>query len=229
MTIYKVIHTMQPVSAVSADISENTLYFERDGSAAFSALASQVAAFYNNVPSGSAARIWDYIARYMDRNLVTVSIYELPATSGPTGSPVYSGTYTGDATDAGSFNLPAECAAVLSYNADLSGSLEEVGDTRPKARRRGRLYLGPLNGNTLAEVASGDTDPQRMNTTFLTVCVDAADQFLGSGAVAVGWTWQVFSQTDWLGRNVVAARMDNAYDSQRRRGPRATNEVAVSL
>lgn len=102
-------------------------------------------------------------------------------------------------------SLPYEVAMCLSFHAQYaSGS--------PKARRRGRVYLGPLGANT---GAAGSLDEACM-TDILDAYVAAWTELTDAGLVHSVW-----SPTDGVARTVTTAWMDNAYDTQRRRGVRA--------
>jgi hypothetical protein len=106
--------------------------------------------------------------------------------------------------------LPSECAVVLSYHSAFTS-----GDV--KARRRGRLYFGPLTDGIVgagvgdAELTSGANDQFRdVGTLMLS---------LNSGD---GLVWAQYSPTEDTLLPVVAGWVDNAFDTQRRRGARAT-------
>lgn len=125
---------------------------------------------------------------------------------------------------------PNECAICLSYRADL------VSGANP-ARRRGRIYLGPIDGDA-GSVGAGDV---RVSAGTLTSISNAAAALAGATITdSVGWV--VFSPTtagpapwsegtlDASSYPVTAGFVDNSFDTVRSRGllPTArTSWVAV--
>lgn len=112
-------------------------------------------------------------------------------------------------TAAGSGNaLPAEVALCMSFQGvSISG--------QPQARRRGRVYLGPFNDNALA--AGADARP---NSALVGEILDAAEALLIANDGNA--TWVVYSPTDDAMVLVDNGWVDNAFDTQRRRGERPT-------
>jgi hypothetical protein len=172
--------------------------------------------FYNAVHAPGATDLANYISNRVSRAAAAHSFkyYDISTTldGSPHGSPFAVNTWTLDAA-AALDPLPAEVSACISYHADTTGVPEEVGATRPAARRRGRLYIGPLQTGVL-----GTTGMLRS---------DFFDALRGAGiflnAIAgLGVEWQVWSRADAAVRPVVGGFVDNAFDTQRRRGPAAT-------
>ena len=98
------------------------------------------------------------------------------------------------------------------------------------SRRRGRIYLGPL-----AAVAA-DSSTGRPNTSFVTAIKNAAAAYLASVTTDGTFTWVVHSHTtgaspgtyDETGNSVTVNQgwVDNAWDTQRRRGMAPTTRSA---
>lgn len=107
----------------------------------------------------------------------------------------------------GAATLPPECAMVLSFEAPQQSG-------QPQARRRGRVYLGPL---TTIVGSNG----QISNATVDTV-VAAAQNLLDASQAATTWSWQVYSRRNEASIEVMHAWADNAVDIQRSRGLAAT-------
>lgn len=103
-------------------------------------------------------------------------------------------------------SLPSEVATCLSFRAAVTSGV-------PAARRRGRLYLGPLNIN--ANNVDG-----RPGVGWRDTIIAAATTFgnLHTGVVLEGQDWCVYSPTDGVARVVQFAYVDDAFDTQRRRG-----------
>lgn len=114
----------------------------------------------------------------------------------------------------GGVALPSEVALVLSFQANaISGS--------PQARRRGRLFIGPLR----QAAAGGGFNGDRPTTLTMETLADAAIGVLNASDATAEWAWQVWSQRDNLGRTVTNGWIDNAWDTHRSRGPEATSRV----
>lgn len=123
--------------------------------------------------------------------------------------------------------LPNECAIVLSYRANPVSGI-------PAARLRGRIYLGPFNTTAVANSTGGavvDSGTQLGVTTAAEALAAANDSTA---------TWVIFSPTTagappWTQPELEAAShevtggfVDNAWDTQRRRGIASTVRVPWS-
>lgn len=106
---------------------------------------------------------------------------------------------------AGATAMPPELALVLSFQGDqVSGT--------PQARRRGRVYIGPLKNMPVSS-----TDP-RVTGQPLIDLTDAAAALMAASDAAANWTWVVYSQADDAMVPVTNGWVDDAFDIQRRRG-----------
>lgn len=102
--------------------------------------------------------------------------------------------------------LPEEVALCLSYQAvQVSGE--------PQARRRGRAFIGPLSDGALG----APTD--RPSGTLVNTLIGSANRML-TDSIASTTRWVVYSRTTVppTGFNVDNGWVDNAFDTQRRRG-----------
>lgn len=100
--------------------------------------------------------------------------------------------------------LPTEIAVCLSFQGAKTPGF-------PQARRRGRIYLGPL-------AASVNVDG-RPNETFIThVCTAALAFKSGIEGLSGNEEWCVWSGTNETGVDITNGWVDNAFDVQRRRG-----------
>jgi len=106
---------------------------------------------------------------------------------------------------AGTTGMPEEVAVALSFHAAPPFT----------ARRRGRIYIGPIGSGSITFGSSGDWC--RVNSvTPANLCSDADD--LRIAAAAAGIPWVVYSRADGVARNVVGGWVDNSLDTIRRRG-----------
>lgn len=125
--------------------------------------------------------------------------------------------------------LPSEVALCLSFAAAMESGV-------PPARRRGRVFIGPL-ATTVAEQVNSQSRP---STAAMTVLRDAADA-LQNGVVHPGagnpyrLRWSIYSpktdETATVGEafnDVLSGWVDDAFDTQRRRGPGATSRLVFT-
>lgn len=190
-------------TGIPEDVSVNTWSFEiaDDTESELIQVASFLGVFY--------AGIMPYYSEVVNPTQFNIKIYDRADAEPRT--PIF--TQTGDigvATSTG--GMPEEVAVCLSF----SGVLESGA---PPARRRGRVYLGPLAGSV---VDLSDTNGRAfVDGAFASDVLDsyelAWEELTTAGNVHEAW-----SPTDNVGHPVVTAWMDNAFDTQRRRGVAAT-------
>lgn len=176
------------------------------------AIAGVVGNFYR-AGAAAADRVGNYISDVINR-AVTHEIQVFSISAG--GSPIYSEAWLGPVAAALGAPLPNEVAGVLSFHGDLTTVVEEAGATRPRARRRGRVYIGPL-----IQSAITNATPPPLAPAF-TLAMRANATVMYDAAEAAGWRWSVWSRADDELYPVVAGWTDNAPDTQRRRGQDAT-------
>lgn len=189
-------------------------------SAAYTGLMTVIEEFYTNVTAGGQA-VSQYLSGSVSRDtdVCSVNLYRLPAEPGLMGSPVAQRLFTA-AAPFGTMNLPAEVAVCNSIHADLTGIEEEDAGTRPRARRRGRQFIGPLRDFAMT---SSDTDDPAVTALFQTTLTEASQVLLDAASgLPDAWQWSVFSRTEWVMRAVVGGWVDNAFDTIRSRGQKAT-------
>lgn len=105
---------------------------------------------------------------------------------------------------------PHEVALCLSYYA---------GTNQP--RNRGRIYAGPFVSNGIA----GSRPGQALVDSLL----DLGEALSGAGPVLDGTSWQQRSATTGARRTVTDIWVDNAWDTQRRRGAAPTARSVRSV
>lgn len=123
-------------------------------------------------------------------------------------TPIFEGTipmtYEGNA-------MPEEVAIALSYHAAFPSGVN-------RARRRGRIFLGPLARETSAIVGGR----VRVVQSTVDVLADAAGDLLAATTTSPTIDWAIFSSTDNVARAIVGGWVDNAFDTIRSRGPAPT-------
>jgi hypothetical protein len=213
---------MTAASGLPADAVVNDFAFQKGSaitSGDWTTLFDLVDDFYN-VTQASGASVGQHISNQINR-AATHELQGYIITAPPMGSPAATIPWLGPVTNGGATGLPTEVAGVLSFHADLTGVAEEAGATRPRARRRGRVFIGPL----IAGAVDNVTPPYLLkSTTFLTTLRQAAVALMDAADTA-GIPWSVWSRSDATLRPVVGGWTDDAPDTQRRRGPAATTRV----
>lgn len=115
--------------------------------------------------------------------------------------------------------MAEEVALCLSYRTDLVSGTNQ-------ARRRGRLFIGPLAASA-AEVSNGRSRPTTaMRTTLL-----YAGRNLQNGIRGIGLNndWVIWSPTDQEEHVISHLWVDDAWDTMRSRGPKASLRQSVNV
>nr|CRY96581.1 hypothetical protein [uncultured prokaryote] len=111
-------------------------------------------------------------------------------------------------------SLPAEIAIVSSFEAlPLNGVRQST--------RRNRVYLGPLS----QEVVGFSNNAARVPAAVQTAITDAASNLALNSFDQPRWTWVVYSPTTGASTPVQRGWVDDAWDSQRRRGIEASTRT----
>lgn len=193
MAIYRhqfIIHT---ADAVPANFATNTLYSQgADDSEAVASTELFIDMF----------QAWGSIySTFVAQNNHGVKVYDM-ADAEPR-APIYEATWNLLAAPSQA-PLPSELAICASFQADpLSGMAQ--------ARRRGRIFLGPVGVNTLD---TGGRPTSAIRTTIANAMEACYDAFVADpGAI----TWVVWSQVAGSASVVVDGWVDNDFDVQRRR------------
>lgn len=112
-----------------------------------------------------------------------------------------------------SLALPGEVALCLSY----AGPIESGGHP---ARRRGRVYIGPLNTGCTAPTPNASARPAGQLITTMA----AAGEALADASTS-GCSWVVWSTVNSSATVITRGWVDNAFDTQRRRGVRPSGRT----
>lgn len=207
------------VSGLSEDVSVNDWAIMNDLTRADA--AASVIEFYNTAVPILGGPIDSFFSRVFSRAVLAahIDVYDVDTpgklAGGPLGSPALSVPWTVSAAG-GSPDHPSEVAIVMSMHADYTGAVEEgVGDTRPRARRRGRVYLGPFQTSVQGDGANNVPRPSNaIRDLIVAAGARLRDTVVGELAV--------WSRSDAIFRPVTVVSCDNSFDTQRRRGESAT-------
>lgn len=183
------------------------------------ALCAAVEGFYKDVPTGSTHPVAYYLSGISGYPGSNIRVYDLddPMPRAPLLDwPMTVGGHAGSSSK----NLPDEVALCLSYSAGPASGL-------PIARRRGRVYIGPFSDNAL-RTGEGVSTESAPAVDLMETIVDAASN-LQSVSGGAGFDWSVWSPTDQAAVSIINWHVDNAWDTQRRRGNKPTARVSDSV
>lgn len=204
---YQVQVELASQSNIAADSVVNTFAVSAaSGASVFADITTNVDAFYASLGSYLAPTLLNTTDAHK------VRVYHLSEPEPR--PPVYIGSFTQAGTPVA---LPAEVAVCSSFSAAAPAG------TLP-ARRRGRIYVGPLNDDTGSVVGSY----LRPSPTFRALLA-ASTKALVEGLADDGWIFSVWSRRDNTLFPVVRGWVNDEYDTQRRRGPEVTTRDTWAL
>ena len=223
-------------SGLPEDRASNDWAFTFDdsvGTAAVAEIYSRLEDFYNNANTHFA--LSNYIALEMSRaaSADSIQIYDITGheDGSPHGSPIDMSSFTLGAGQVASWT-PSEVCIVLTMHANGYSAVPETAvnpspppaTIRPRSRYRGRIYLGPINGGSMSADAN---DVVRPKADFVTDCDVAVTRLMDDEDLALLCVW---SRADATLRHVGADgqwSIDNAFDTQRRRGVAPTTRTVL--
>jgi len=218
MAVARVQVVIPYTSGVPSDVITNTWHFEWLGggdiaSAALGTLFGHLATFYTSCFSATASK---NLAGYIAPSLTVMKGYDLSDPKPRTAVresvvPWTAGTQINGV-------IPSEASAVLSFHTEYASGI-------PKASQRGRIYLGGL-GDACFDPGTISRSTQ-LKGGFLTAVTGAADN-LAASALSSDWGWVVWSEKRQESFAVAGGWVDNAIDTQRRRGQAATTRTTFA-
>lgn len=197
MPFYTVQVTIPTADNTAANYASNTWHFEADDLTALQLCFNALKTFYNTMTGSMSSMVrqtgWEFKG-YDDSD-------PMPR------YPVLTETWSLTGAPSGA-PAPPEVALCLSFQGDKTSGV-------PQARRRGRIYFPYVDASTI------HTDGRP--TTGLTSTLNAAgDALLTASLAAASWAWMVFSVVSPGYTSVTNGWVDNEWDTQRRRGRKAT-------
>jgi hypothetical protein len=208
-------------SGVPKDTSINTFHIHSAvdyDEAVGLALIEKVSDFYGNLGGSQNAILDTYLSKFIDGPHCRIDLSEISGwdTGAPVWNPIGSVpmplTITGAGTD-----MPLEVASCLSYSGVL-GLPPYTGPFPKAARRRGRIYFGPLNSGAY-DFDTGNGRPVvsenfRNNLSSAAVVLAQGINTLDAG----NQRWCVWSRTGSHAIAIDRGYVNNDFDTQRRRG-----------
>jgi hypothetical protein len=220
--------TFEHLSGLARDRVVNTFSFEADDAllvADADDIRARLETFYNGTGEGAAQPIRYYLSSCLSRTVKpVVRIYDVGTMlgGGAAGSPTYVRNFVGNLGVPGeAVGLPSEVSLVLGFNADFGADVEFAPGARPRARDRGRVFIGPLTSGCLTTGTANRVMPSAgLINTVLGAGKDLRD---ANGAIR----WAVWSRTAARMRPVTLVSVDDAFDTQRRRGERPLTKTSL--
>lgn len=210
-------------SGLPRDVCVNNFYFltatTPATTAELDAIRDALIDFYNTVDAGSSRSIANNIGDTIDRGANKCQMKHYDVTGHLDGS--IAGSFqllhgwTLGAKTAGYTSYPDEVAVCMSFHSTYASDPEfGPGGTRPRARDRGRVYLGPWTSG--GSVADGTTNRLSISAGTRGMIAAAATRLIAAGAT--GPDWAVWSRKNATMDPVTGGWVDDAFDTQRRRG-----------
>lgn len=216
--------SIQGVSGLATDRFVNTFYVATPPLSEVpngTELQAAFQAFYTTAPNEAAPAIGSWMAGGMfgAGQDATFKCYAME--DAKPRAPFFTGGWDMPLGTSGS--LPTEVALCLSFGANPESGVVQ-------ARRRGRVYIGPLSYNTVAVQNTAGQFAVRPQEIVLGSLIGAGVK-LAQDLDAQGNKWVVHSPTTGeLAQFPVAyVSADNAFDTMRSRGTAATNRVSASV
>lgn len=162
--------------------------------------------------------------------MTKVNVYDVSNVlgGGRMGSPYIVSSVAFGATAASGMS-PHDAAAVITLQAPYGTDVEFAPGSRPRARDRGRIYWGPLSSSAYAiEAVTTRTILSPACRTDLTAFVKAINVITSTPHTVV-WNLGVWSRKNAVMKSLQECWVDDAIDSQRRRGGTAAQKTIVGL
>lgn len=210
-------HQIQSANGLAADNVTNTFHFQTPGAptvADANQAITKVKAFFDTVYSGNPAGVGvgTLVSALMLNTGRLCKAYDMDEP--PPRVPLATDTSTMIGT--GVAAVPREVAVVLSFRSLIASGV-------PAARRKGRVFIGPfasgtgVNPTQFLTVTSSDVRPTLVARQILSrAAVQLANHTAG------GALWSTYSTVDDFLSPVLSGWIDDACDTQRRRGSKPT-------
>ncbi len=212
MTLIRAQVVLQRDSLLPRDNIINTFHFDTGAIGApagadYDAITTALANFYNG-NTGAGGTLGVYLSSLLNSGQVhRIQQYDM---SQPIPRPLARDT-TFSITTSNAAPAPTEVALCLSYRAPIVAGLD------PR-NRRGRIYLGPLGTNAISTTVGVGEDVAPA-AALIGNLADAGKRLMDAG----GPEWVIYSPTNNTSEVITHCWVDNAFDTQRRRGGRPSS------
>jgi hypothetical protein len=232
---------MPGASGLLRDITVNTFTFQAGADltdADYVDIDSALGAFYNATATGADHPICNYLGAAISRSEdVRTKHYRVEGHLNGTaaGSPDFVGNlgHLGATLGGTTAAFPNEVAVALAFHGPFTGTPEFGGGTpptRPRSRLRGRIYLGPLIINAATWGVESVTNRVIVGTMMKTDFLAAGKALFNAlQGLSPAVNWVVWSRKNADIAEISTLTVDDAFDTQRRRGQAPTVRAAVSV
>ena len=196
------------VSKKPEDRIVNTFHFTDEAGYSTTTHWHWLARFYTEPTAPNTASVSSYLSPKLSRDAFACQVRLYDLGQAPPREPEVH-FFTLDPAGSSSPSVPNEVCSVLSFYGD-----------RNLPRQRGRIYIGPLAATAIED----GTPDLRVSGAFRNAVADAARTLrTGDGT----FKWCVYSTVSGspVTHDVTAGWIDNAFDTQRRRGAAATDRL----
>lgn len=193
MPNYRVQTVLKSVDLVPANFVTNTWYVDADTVPDLATPLGEIQAIYGDSVG--------YLSPLIAQNGHENKVYDM-ADPEPR-APIIIQTWNLASAPSGTALPPEVCLCLSFQGARVSGL--------PQARRRGRIYFGPLDTTALGSDG-------RPAGAFITSLRNSASDFLTLSNAATTWKWKQYSRVNDGFSTVEDGWVDNEFDVQRRRG-----------
>jgi len=193
-------------SMLPEDAYVNTFHFYNDifPGSDYDNVRDMLLNFYNTEAPDAGSTIASWMTPVTLSGNYTLKAYNLHDTKPRAIKYQHTGT-----VDLGNQNaMPTECAAVFSFQAFPDSG-------QPQARRRNRVYLGPFG------IGANQGDGY-LSDNLVQAMLFAGKQLKKESDASAKWFWVIYSPTDDEFYAAENGWVDNAWDTQRRRGMPST-------
>lgn len=221
-----VVATLEPAAGADAETAVNTFAFGSDvdvDAAVQLDILNAVASFYTGVPTGGTAAVGTYLTPRLSRSVgeCSLKMYDITGhlDGSPHGSPIAEGAFTLPAAGSGQA-LPPQAAVAITLRARnaLLEPVEGAPNIRPRQRKTGRIYIGPLNLTAVdSDTGVGDQVKNAMRDNLMRACEDLQDALVDGD-----YAWGVWSRAEQDLIPVTRVEVDNSFDVIRSRKRGAT-------
>jgi hypothetical protein len=156
---------------------------------------------------------------------VTSNLHATPGV--PTGGPVAQLPWTVPDPVAGSSQLPEGVCAVITEQCPYGTDVEFGPGTRPRARDRGRIYFGPIDGLAIGKETT--TNRAILTNVFINDMLNFAGKLGAASGSGLRWFWSVWSRRDGAFKTISEVWIDERPDYQRRRVDQGVTKHSAAI
>jgi hypothetical protein len=229
--LWRLEHVMPYKSGVPRDESVNVMHIVTDGLTPptpgdFPIWATWFANLFNEDVTGMAHTLQSYLSSFIDTPNCRVDVTSVTSFDPAVATYVPIASFVHPMVPSGGESLPLENAITISLRGTTPVPGGGVAFPTQAARRRGRLYFGPL---TVATVANESDERPIVKLEVLTDIALRMTAWLGEDLTAASDSASTpFGPVVWSRKGVGASVITNGYvnnewDSQRRRGSDETH------